>query len=71
VNKYDLNSEMTRRIEETCAKEGAQIVGRIPYDRVVTDAQVSKLTVIEYSDGAVSKEIRNMWERVARMLSLN
>jgi MinD superfamily P-loop ATPase len=71
VNKYDLNSEMTRRIEETCAKEGAQIVGRIPYDRVVTDAQVSKLTVIEHSDGAVSKEIRKMWERVARMLSLN
>jgi len=64
VNKYDLNSEMTDRIETFCRNKNIQFVGKIPYDNVVTEAMVQSKSVVEFSDGAVAKEIQNMWEKL-------
>jgi len=71
VNKFDLNPEMTALIEEHCRKNEVQIVGRIPYDRAVTDAQVQGTAVVEFSNGVVSMEIRKMWKHVAKILGLD
>ena len=71
VNKCDLNPEMSSRIEEHCGESGVEIVGRIPYDNVVTTAQIDKLSVVEFSDGAVSQEIRRIWGRVWEILNSN
>jgi MinD superfamily P-loop ATPase len=71
INKFDLNPHMTAKIEDVCNSEGVEAIGRIPYDRVVTDAQVHFTSVIEYSDGPVSDEIRNIWKNVARILEVN
>ena len=71
INKYDLNPEMTTHIENTCEKEGIEVVGRICYDRAVTDAQVRNLAVVEISDGAVSREIQKVWSEVSGKLDLN
>ena len=40
VNKWDLNAEMTERIEDKARRAGARIAGRIRYDRAVTLAQM-------------------------------
>ena len=40
VNKWDLNAEMTERIEEAARRAGARVAGRIRYDRAVTLAQM-------------------------------
>ena len=71
INKYDLNQDMTSRIDEHCREMGIEIVGRIPYDAAVTRAQIQKTSVVEFSDGPVSQEIRRMWERVSRILEMN
>ncbi|GAB4335540.1 MAG: ATP-binding protein [Candidatus Abyssubacteria bacterium] len=68
INKYDLNTEMSARIEEHCYDEGVELVGRIPYDRAVTYAQIGKTSVVEFSNNPVSQEITKMWDRVARLL---
>lgn len=31
INKYDLNPEAARKIEELCGKRGVKIAGRLPY----------------------------------------
>jgi MinD superfamily P-loop ATPase len=64
INKCDLNSEMASRIEEHCGDAGVEIIGRIPYDEVVTRAQLSGMSVVEYGNGAISDEIRRIWERI-------
>jgi MinD superfamily P-loop ATPase len=69
INKYDLNEENTGRIEGQCRSQGVELVGRVPFDNVVTESIVQGVPVVEYSDGKVAREIRQMWRRLAVMLA--
>jgi len=71
INKCDLNPNMSSQIEQHCRENGIEVVGRIPYDNAVTGAQIQGISVVEYCDTPVSREIRHMWERVSRILVLN
>ena len=68
VNKYDLNKEMTDQIEKFCHEMNIGFVGKIPYDTIVTDAMVQAKTIVEFSDGVISKEINRMWEKIGASL---
>jgi len=61
INKYDLNEENTRQIEDQCLSQGVEVAGRIPFDNVVTESIVQGVPVVEYSDGNVTREIERMW----------
>jgi MinD superfamily P-loop ATPase len=61
INKYDLNEENTRQIEDRCLSQGVEVAGRIPFDNVVTESIVQGVPVVEYSDGNVTREIERMW----------
>ncbi len=65
VNKWDLNPDMTNRIEDGARREGARIAGRIRYDRAVTLAQLQGLAVVE-TDAPSVEDIR----QVARSLGV-
>lgn len=68
INKYDINEENTQKIESYCLNQGIQMASRIPFDRVVTEALVQGVPVIEYSDGKVSHEIEKLWHDIYEML---
>ncbi len=70
INKYDINEENTDRIAEYCVSNGVEVVGRIPFDSIVTEAMVAGKTVVEYSpSNKVSREIEMVWERVLSALN--
>lgn len=64
VNKYDINEDNTRQIESMCRDLGIKVVAKIPFDNIVTDALIQGKSVIEHSDGEVSKRITSLWESV-------
>lgn len=64
INKYDLNEENSRQIENYCLRQGIEVVARIPFDNAVTEAIVNGIPVVEYSDGEVSGRIRELWYRI-------
>lgn len=64
INRYDLDEENTRRIEEYCERGEIQVVGRVPFDRVFTEALVKGVPVVEYDSGTVSRRIAEIWERL-------
>jgi MinD superfamily P-loop ATPase len=64
INKYDINETNSRRITEFCQERGVTIVRNIPYDPVVTEAMVAAMPVVEFSDGAVSDAIREIWASI-------
>jgi MinD superfamily P-loop ATPase len=66
INKYDLNRENTRKLEEYCASQQVPVIARIPFDIVVTEALVKGVPVVNYTDGRVSEEIRNLWDIVSK-----
>jgi MinD superfamily P-loop ATPase len=65
VNMYDINSENTERIMDFCRMMGVEVVGRIPFDPVVTEAMVNAEPVIEYSPSSdVALQLGRIWKRV-------
>ncbi|MDO9537928.1 MAG: 4Fe-4S binding protein [Thermoplasmata archaeon] len=64
VNKFDLNLEMTEKLEKFCLENEVSLAGRLPYDNVTTEAMIASKTVIEHSDGAFSQTLREIWNRV-------
>jgi MinD superfamily P-loop ATPase len=64
INKYDINEKNTRRIENYCLTQRTDVISRISYDNVFTDAMVRGLPVIEYSDGQVSRQINLLWQNI-------
>ncbi len=68
VNKYDINEENTQEIERYCASQNVEVLAKVPFDNVVTEAMVKGIPVVEYSDGAVSEEIKKLWKRFLQIL---
>ena len=68
INKYDLNEDNTRQIENYCLNQGVEVAARIPFDNIVTEALVEKLPVVEYSQGKVTQEIESLWQRIGLAL---
>jgi MinD superfamily P-loop ATPase len=70
INKYDINLEMSDRIEKKARAAGIKTAGRIRYDRAVTDAQIKRLPVVEFTDAPVVLDIRKMWNTLMREINL-
>ena len=70
VNKWDINPENTRRIEQYCQEKGSPVIGEIPFDPVVTRAMIAERTVLEYSPSMVGREIENIWMRIQCLMNL-
>jgi MinD superfamily P-loop ATPase len=63
VNKWDLNGEMTERIEKKAAEAGARVTGRIRYDQSVTSAQMQEKAVVE-TPSPCAEDIRAIWDHL-------
>ena len=69
INKADLNPAQTAAIEAYCAAQGIEVVGKLPYDTVVTEAMVQGQPVTAYQpDGAMAAALRDAWTRVQAWL---
>jgi len=68
INKWDINSDVAAEIERQANERGLRVAGRIRYDRAVTNAQIRKLSVVEYQQNGCAEDIRRVWEVVQREL---
>ena len=64
INKYDLNSEITTRIEDYCEKNGFPVIGKIPFDPLIVKALQEFKTPVEAGIQKVTDEISSIWERL-------
>jgi len=64
INKWDLNEEMSEKIENTARAMGMRIAGRIAFNRKFVDAMIAGKTIIEHADGELEKEFRDMWDEI-------
>jgi MinD superfamily P-loop ATPase len=69
INKYDLNLELTEKMEQFCEEKGIELVGKISYNNIFTQAMIKELSVIEFEENnEVSKEVKKMWEKIENKL---
>jgi len=68
INKYDLNEENTHQIEDFCRRQGVEVISRLPFDNVVTEALVQGLPVVEYCENGIARDIEMLWQGVSAIL---
>jgi len=68
VNKYDLNLEMTERIEEYCRKNNISLIGKVGFSKSVVKAMVEGRAIIEYRDNEVKDVISKIWDALQKEL---
>ena len=72
VNKFDLNLDLTRNIENFARDEGLPYLGRIPFDPIFTKAMVQGQTIFEYnSDSSGGQAVKKIWNNLSEKLALN
>jgi MinD superfamily P-loop ATPase len=65
VNKYDLNIDLTRNIENFAKDKGLTFLGGVPFDPIFTEAMVQSQTVLEYGNGSKAGEaIKGVWNKL-------
>jgi MinD superfamily P-loop ATPase len=71
VNKFDLNVDLTRDIENFARDEGLSCLGRIPFDPIFTEAMVQGQTIIEYNnDSQAGHAVKKIWHMLSKKLNL-
>jgi MinD superfamily P-loop ATPase len=68
INKADLNPTRSEEIAAYCAGRSVEVVGRVPYDDVVTEAMVQGQPVTDYADGPVTEALKETWSRVRDLI---
>lgn len=69
VNKYDINQDLTKRIEQTCHKLKLPFVGKIPYDVEAVKAVNRGLTIVDITCEA-GESTKKIYEKTAKLLGL-
>ena len=68
INKFDLNDKNTIAIYDYCKENEVEVAAMIPFDNAVTEAMVKGVSVVEYSNGRISREIKSLWQHIVRRL---
>ncbi len=69
INKYDLNCEMTEKIEENLRSMGISVAGRLSYDESALDALLNAKTINEvHPNGKFSACMEKIWETVKKRI---
>ncbi len=72
VNKYDLNMQMTEKIEEFVLSHNMVVLGRIPFDPVFTKAMIEGQNILEHAPGSqAAASIRKIWGEIRSVPSMN
>ncbi len=65
VNKFDLNPDETRIIEDVAREKDLSVLGRIPFDPIFIEAMVQGQTIFEYDGHSkAGQSVREIWKEL-------
>jgi MinD superfamily P-loop ATPase len=69
INKSDVNPWLSEKLKRIAEEKGLPLLGEIPYDPLITEAQREGKTIVEYSrDSKSSKALQRVYERFSKIL---
>jgi MinD superfamily P-loop ATPase len=65
INKWDLNPELSQKLEEELKQQSVAVISKIPFDRIFTDAMIAGQTIIEYApESEATILLKNIWKMI-------
>jgi MinD superfamily P-loop ATPase len=72
INKYDLNFNKSSEIKRIVEENKHDFLGIIPYTKIMTEAQIKGMSLIEYSkDDKIKKIIFEIWKKIKLHIEYN
>lgn len=69
INKFDLNQDNTESVVEYCQSQGIEVLGKIPFDSIMTESMVAAKTLPDFApDHEITALLKQMWSRVEKIL---
>ncbi len=68
INKYDVNEENSRKIEEYCYSQKLTIAGKIPFDDAFTESIARGIPLVENCSNGTVRQIESLWQRIFESL---
>ena len=74
INKFDLNPDNVNKIVEFCEERDLNVIGKLPYSNIATDAMLQEKSIIEYEHGesennSLSILLCDMWAMLQKELN--
>ena len=70
INKCDINIETAESIKQRALKRNVKIAGEITYDSDVTRAQVAGVSIPEFHNEELKKQVVSIWKSVLNILNM-
>ena len=70
INKYDINEDLSKKIEAICREKEIDFVGKIPYDKKAVEAVNKRLTVVDI-DCQAGKSIKKVFDKTMNLFLKN
>ncbi len=72
INKYDLNTGMSGKIEGFARERNMELVGCIPFDPEFTRAMVQKKNILEFAPRSpTTVTVRQVWKKILSSTAMN
>lgn len=68
INKYDINEDVAKEIEDYINERGLELVGKIPYDDMVMKSINELKPITYYKESIAEKAIENMWDNIQKFI---
>jgi MinD superfamily P-loop ATPase len=63
INKFDMNLDVSNKIESYLINQAIPLLGKIPFDKKMVEAIVEGKTIVEFCPGsALSEQIETVWK---------
>jgi MinD superfamily P-loop ATPase len=69
INKSDINTEMTKKIEQFLKEENILHIANLPYDETFTKAMTNGQTIVEYADNDLANKIKESWKKITEVVN--
>ncbi|MHA1480901.1 MAG: 4Fe-4S binding protein, partial [Candidatus Thorarchaeota archaeon] len=71
INKFDINLDNSRDIEQYCKDNDVEMIGRIPFDSIMTKSMVAGKTLPEFApEHDITKSLIEMWKKIVESVSV-
>lgn len=64
VNKADLNTKRCEEIMLYCQAQDIQVLGKIPFDPIMTEAMIQGVPATAYTEGPVVQALQMIWNKI-------
>ncbi len=67
INKYDLNTDISKQILNWCVTNNVEVLGQIPFDPQIVESMLNCKSIIEWApESETSKTLINIWNKLLK-----